>query len=190
MLMARRTSNRVCVRIGLGRLGHQAHRDPKQEIDMANAVRTNGNNASGRTNLIGGVVSQPESRALPTTERERSSRNTVRFWLHAEGAAALVAAAILYQWLDGSWLFAIPLLLLPDVSMVGYLAGQTVGSFSYNLVHNWAVGLAVLGLGAFLGSDLLLLAGTVLVGHVGMDRLVGYGLKYPTTFKDTHLQRL
>jgi hypothetical protein len=116
--------------------------------------------------------------------------STVRFWLHAEGAAALAAAAILYQWLGGSWLFAIPLLLLPDVSMVGYLAGRGAGSFFYNLVHNWAVGLAALGIGAWVGSDPIMLVGTVLVGHVGMDRLVGYGLKYPTHFKDTHLQRL
>jgi hypothetical protein len=35
-----------------------------------------------------------------------------------------------------------------------------------------------------------LIAGAVLVAHVGMDRAVGYGLKYPTHFKDTHLQRI
>ncbi len=36
----------------------------------------------------------------------------------------------------------------------------------------------------------LVLAGAVLVGHVGMDRLAGYGLKYPTAFRDTHLGRI
>jgi hypothetical protein len=115
---------------------------------------------------------------------------TVRFWLHAEGAAALAAAAVLYQWLGGSWLFAIPLLLIPDLSMIGYLAGRSVGSFFYNLVHNWALGVAVLGIGLWLGNEIIILAGTILIGHVGMDRLIGYGLKYPTHFKDTHLQRV
>jgi hypothetical protein len=115
--------------------------------------------------------------------------DTVRFWLHIEGAAAFVAAAILYDRLGGSWLLALPLLLLPDLSMVGYAAGPRVGAFVYNLVHNWAVGLAVLGLGAWLDNSAVLLAGTILIGHVGADRLLGYGLKHPTFFKDTHLQR-
>ena len=72
--------------------------------------------------------------------------DTVRFWLHVEGGAVLVAASVLYNHLGGNWLFAIPLLLLPDLSAVGYLGGPRLGSFTYNLVHNWAIGLAVLGL--------------------------------------------
>lgn len=115
--------------------------------------------------------------------------DTVLFWLRAEGAAAFVAAGVLYQWLGGNWLFAIPLLLLPDLSAIGYLGGLRMGSFTYNLVHNWVLGLAALGLGVWLASDLLLFAGTILVGHVGIDRLLGYGLKHPSGFKDTHLQR-
>ena len=115
--------------------------------------------------------------------------DTVRFWLRAEGGAALVAGGVLYHALGGNWFLAIPLLLLPDLSALGYLGGLRLGSFTYNLVHNWVVGLAALGLGVWLVSDLLLLAGTILVAHVGMDRLVGYGLKHPTGFKDTHLQR-
>jgi hypothetical protein len=115
--------------------------------------------------------------------------DTVRFWLHAEGAAALVAAGIMYDRLGGNWLFAIPLLLLPDLSMVGYLGGPRLGSLTYNLFHNLVIGLAVLGLGAWLASDAVLIAATVLIGHVGMDRLVGYGLKHTGGFKETHLQR-
>ena len=29
-----------------------------------------------------------------------------------------------------------------------------------------------------------------LLAHTGMDRAVGYGLKYPTGFSDTHLGRI
>ncbi len=127
--------------------------------------------------------------ALDTPSRFRAIPDTVQFWLRAEGAAATVAAGILYQVLGGNWLLAIPLLLLPDLSMIGYLAGPRLGSFTYNLIHNWAIGLAVLGLGVWLSSDLLLMAGTILVGHVGIDRILGYGLKHVSGFKDTHLQR-
>jgi hypothetical protein len=119
-----------------------------------------------------------------------ASKGTVEIWLRAEGLAALVAGLAIYGALGGQWLLALPLLLAPDLSMVGYAAGPRVGAFTYNLVHNWAVGLAALGLGAWLDATPLLFVGAILVAHVGMDRLAGYGLKYPTFFKDTHLQRI
>ena len=115
--------------------------------------------------------------------------DTVRFWLRAEGAAALVAGLVIYFQLGGNWLLAIPLLLLPDISAIGYLGGVRVGAFTYNLVHNWLVGLAVLGAGVWLSNDLVTIAGAILVAHVGMDRLAGYGLKHTSGFKDTHMQR-
>lgn len=73
--------------------------------------------------------------------------------------------------------------------MVGYLRNPQLGAFTYNLVHNWFVGLAALGLGLWLSNEVLLFAGAILLAHVGGDRLAGYGLKHPTEFKDTHLQR-
>jgi hypothetical protein len=113
-----------------------------------------------------------------------------RVWLRLEGAAALATAVAVYLAAGGQLAWLLPLLLLADVSMAGYLAGPRAGAFLYNLAHNWAPGLLVLGAGVVLEADLLLLAGAVLVGHVGMDRLAGYGLKYPTAFRDTHLGRL
>lgn len=121
--------------------------------------------------------------------RDRAMPDTVRPWLHLEGAAALVAGVLIYLRLGGDWLWLVPLLLVPDVSMVGYLAGPGVGSVTYNLVHNWAAGLAVLGVGLSLDAAPLAIVGAILIAHVGMDRLAGYGLKHPTGFKDTHLQR-
>jgi hypothetical protein len=61
---------------------------------------------------------------------------------------------------------------------------------TYNLAHNWAVGLIVLGLGVTTGTLALTLAGAILIAHVGMDRALGYGLKLPTSFQDTHLGRI
>jgi hypothetical protein len=115
---------------------------------------------------------------------------TVRGWLRLEGMAAFIAGLALYGWLGGSWLLVVPLLLLPDLSAVGYLRGPRLGAFTYNLVHNWALGLGVLGLAVATNSVPLAIAGAILVAHVGMDRAVGYGLKLSTSFHDTHLGRM
>ena len=120
--------------------------------------------------------------ALPAT--------TVRGWLRLEGAAAFVAGLALYGWLGGPWLILLPLLLVPDLSMVGYLRGPRLGAITYNIVHNWALGLSILGVG--LATDLVpvSIAGAILIAHVGFDRAAGYGLKFPTSFQDTHLGRI
>ena len=110
-----------------------------------------------------------------------------RRWLQIEGAAALIAGLWIYGTLGANWLLAVPLLLLPDISMVGYLRDPRLGAVTYNVVHNWAVGLAALAAGWLLSRVPLELAGAILIAHVGGDRLLGYGLKYPTAFGDTHL---
>jgi uncharacterized protein DUF4260 len=114
----------------------------------------------------------------------------VRTWLRLEGLAAFVIGVALFGASGGNWLFLIPLLLLPDVSAIGYLAGPRIGTFTYNLVHNWVPGIVALGIGAWLASPTILLAAAILIAHVGMDRAVGYGLKLPTSFHDTHLGRM
>jgi hypothetical protein len=121
--------------------------------------------------------------------RTRANR-VVKFWLHAEGAAAFVAGTLLYAHAGGDWLLFLPVLLLPDVGLLGYLHNARFGALTYDLVHNWAVGLAVLGAGVALSSTPLWLGGAILIAHVGMDRAVGYGLKYAEGAKVTHLQRV
>ena len=113
-----------------------------------------------------------------------------KLWLRVEGVAAVAAGVGLYLNLNGSPLWLIPLLLAVDVSMIGYAAGPGPGAVVYNLAHNWAVGLAVLGVAWWIASPAVGLAGAILVAHVGFDRAAGYGLKYPTAFADTHLGRL
>jgi len=128
--------------------------------------------------------------AMPRTMDETTlPTTTVRVWLRAEAAAAFVAGLALYGWLGGSWLAVVPLLLVPDVSMVGYLRDPRLGALTYNLVHNWVLGLGVLGLGLASGVAAVSLAGAVLIAHVGMDRAMGYGLKL-SSFQDTHLGRI
>jgi len=115
---------------------------------------------------------------------------TVRGWLRLEGAAVFVAGLAAYGWLGGPWPLVIPLLLLPDVSAIGYLRDPRVGAFTYNLVHNWAFGLGLLSVGLASGSVAIEILGVVAIAHTGMDRAVGYGLKLPTSFQDTHLGRM
>lgn len=81
-------------------------------------------------------------------------------------------------------------ILRAELSMVGYLAGPRLGALTYNLVHNLVIGLAALAVGWFAAIAPLAIAGAVLVAHAGMDRSLGYGLKLPTDFKDTHLGRI
>lgn len=132
--------------------------------------------------------------ALPTDEMTTTANlvapPSTRAWLRLEGLAAFAAGLAVFVAAGGPWLLAIPLLLVPDVSAIGYLSGPRLGAFTYNLFHNWAVGLAVLGLGVWMGSSLGILAGAILVAHVGMDRAAGYGLKLPTSFHETHLGRI
>jgi uncharacterized protein DUF4260 len=115
---------------------------------------------------------------------------TVRRWLRIEGLAALMAGVAIYGSAGGSWLLLIPLLLVPDTSMAGYLGGPRLGAWTYNLVHQWAAGLAVLAIGVWAAADWAVLLGALLIAHVGMDRALGYGLKYPTAFQMTHLGRI
>jgi hypothetical protein len=110
--------------------------------------------------------------------------------LRSEALAAFLAGLGLWLANDGSLLWLLPALLLPDVSMLGYLAGPRIGALTYNAVHNWTLALAALGLGWWLPSAPALLIGAVLLAHVGMDRALGYGLKLPTSFQDTHLGRI
>lgn len=74
--------------------------------------------------------------------------------------------------------------------MIGYLHSAKTGALTYNLVHNWATGLIVLGIGLWLPSIPLAVAGAILIAHVGMDRVLGYGLKLQSAFQDTHLGRI
>ena len=107
--------------------------------------------------------------------------------LRAEGGAAFVASVFVWGALSGNWLAFALLLLVPDLSALGYLGGPRLGAVTYNLAHNWATALVLLGAGWWLQVSSLVLAGVLLAAHVGADRLFGYGLKYPTAFTDTHL---
>lgn len=107
--------------------------------------------------------------------------------LRVEGLAVLVAAIGVYFALEGPVWLLVVLALAPDLSMLAYLAGPRVGSLGYNLVHTYSFPLALGGVGYWAGVRLAMLVAAVWVGHIGADRLMGYGLKYESGFGDTHL---
>ncbi|QJB32249.1 DUF4260 domain-containing protein [Chitinophaga oryzae] len=97
-------------------------------------------------------------------------------------AILLFNVRISYAW----WVFP-ACLLLPDLSMIGYAAGNKVGAVVYNFFHHKGIALLVYLAGHLLGFEWLAFAGIILFAHSCMDRVFGYGLKYMTGFKDTHL---
>lgn len=110
--------------------------------------------------------------------------------LRLEGMAVFIAATIAYGRLDGSWLTYTVLLLVPDLFMIGYLLNAQQGSVIYNAGHTYVVAALLAGVALAFDWDLGLQLAVIWTAHIGMDRALGFGLKYPTLFKDTHLQRI
>ena len=110
--------------------------------------------------------------------------------LRIEEAALLVGAVMLYAQMHFSWVLFAVLFLAPDLFMVGFLAGPKVGAAIYNAGHVVAAPLAVFAAGWWLGRRGLEAVGVIWFSHIAMDRLLGFGLKYPGAFKDTHLQHV
>lgn len=93
----------------------------------------------------------------------------------------------LFSQLNYAWWWYPLLLFTPDFSMVGYLASPKIGAMTYNFVHHKGLGVSLYVLGALLAIPALQLVGLILFGHSSMDRILGYGLKYPDSFQNTHL---
>lgn len=110
--------------------------------------------------------------------------------LKLEELAELVVATLVFAHLPYAWWWLPALFLVPDLGMLGYLAGPRAGAFCYNLLHHKALALLTGIVGWWLNEPLLLLAGSVLLFHAAFDRLMGYGLKHRTGFQDTHLGRI
>lgn len=116
--------------------------------------------------------------------------NRPRLLLRVEGA--VVAGAALAAYFDGGhpWWLLVALVLAPDLSFVGYAGGPRLGASVYNAAHTYAGPLVVLTYGVLGDSGTAVAVALVWGTHIGVDRALGYGLKYPTAFKDTHLQRV
>ena len=110
-----------------------------------------------------------------------------RTFLRVERLATLGLVLGGYFTLGGPLWLLVVLVLAPDLSMAGYLAGPRLGSLSYNVVHTYTLPLALGALGFWVDLCIVLLVALIWTGHIGADRLLGYGLKFESGFKDTHL---
>src|ERR1700722_9904250 len=110
--------------------------------------------------------------------------------LRLEGLAAFFAECNAYQHLyPGRWALFALLFLTPDLSLLGYLrSGNRHAAALYNLVHSYVLPLA-LGLLAWKrGSPVAGQLALIWLSHISFDRLLGFGLKFPGTFRYTHIQ--
>jgi hypothetical protein len=114
----------------------------------------------------------------------------MKILLKLEDAAELILSVFLFTYLDFAWWYYPALLLLPDLSMIGYLFNTSVGAILYNIAHHKGTAITIGIIGFVLTSQGLLLAGIIFFGHTAMDRLLGYGLKYSDNFQHTHLGRI
>lgn len=123
------------------------------------------------------------------TGGSRGIGNTVnpKRLLHFEGAAVLIVSLVGYRWNHGGWIEFVLLFLVPDLSMIGYASNARVGAATYNAVHTYLGPLALAGYSVWVGQNSALLVSLIWMAHIGLDRMLGFGLKYPTRFKDRHL---
>ena len=110
--------------------------------------------------------------------------------LRLEHAAMAVAALVAYQLSGGSWWLFAALILVPDVSMAGYLVNPRIGAWCYNAAHSWIAPAALWLVALATGSPLLTQLAIILAAHIAIDRTFGYGLKLESGFHDTHLGRV
>ena len=110
--------------------------------------------------------------------------------VHFEGLVVFIASIYAYSLYEFSWIIFWVFLLAPDLSMLAYGINKHVGANIYNLFHTYIISILIVIIGAYFKIDIVIMIGLIWTAHIGMDRMFGYGLKYETDFKDTHIQRL
>ena len=106
--------------------------------------------------------------------------------LRTEGAALLGLAIVLYAKFGRSWILFAVLLLAPDLGALGYVRDTRLGAMTYDVVHTYLAPAVLAMIGVLADSSLTWSIAIIWFAHIGMDRLVGYGLKYPDSFQHTH----
>lgn len=116
--------------------------------------------------------------------------NSPSWLLRLEGVVVFTIALVLYGRLESGWLMFVLLFFVPDVSMIGYVINARIGASIYNFIHAYVLPAALGLIGLWLAAEVLVALSLIWFAHIGFDRVLGFGLKYPTEFKDTHLQRV
>lgn len=108
-------------------------------------------------------------------------------WMRADAIAVFIASLAAMTLTHGNWWWFFSLLLVPDLSMTGYLLGKRAGAVAYNTAHMYALPLTLLAVGLANHASFWTTAALSWIAHVALDQVVGYGLKLPTGFEHTVL---
>lgn len=114
----------------------------------------------------------------------------IRQIIQFEYAFAFFLTLFFYWHLDYSLILFFVLLLVPDITMIGYAMNTKIGAIIYNVGHSFLVPLVLLVISFMIVNALLLMISLIWLAHIFMDRALGYGLKYTDSFKHTHIQSL
>jgi len=114
----------------------------------------------------------------------------IRTMLRLEGLTLFLGMVLLYAVWGGSWWVFALLFLVPDLSFAAYLAGPQTGALVYNAAHSYLLPVALMTAGFALPEPLILSIAMIWLAHIGIDRALGYGLKYEAGFGFTHLGRI
>lgn len=126
----------------------------------------------------------------PLTSERARRLSLPALLLRLESAAILIGAIALYADAGWSWLVFVGLLIAPDISLLALAVNDRLGAVLYDVVHNYSLPVALGVVSLLADASLGVQIATVWIAHIGMDRLIGYGLRYPSNSKETHLQRL
>jgi hypothetical protein len=110
--------------------------------------------------------------------------------LKLEELGLLILSIFAFYHTDFPWWYYLAFILLPDIGMLGYAINNKIGALTYNFFHHRLLSVVFYLSGFQLKNEWLVFGGIILLGHISLDRLLGYGLKYPDSFKNTHLGKL
>ena len=130
---------------------------------------------------------RPDVPASSPTAVEGTVTGRPRLFLRAEGAVLLIAALMAFATTDEPWWLVPAALFLPDLFMAGYARSSRLGALTYNLAHSYPLPAALGAVGLWQDSLLIQALAVVWFAHIGLDRLLGYGLKHDDGFSHTHL---
>ena len=127
---------------------------------------------------------------IASTETASAVSGGLRTLLRLEGLTLFAGMTLLYAVWGGSWWLYAVLFLVPDLSFAAYLAGPRFGALIYNAAHAYLAPMALMVTGFAINEPLILSVAMIWLAHIGIDRALGYGLKYSAGFGFTHMGRI
>lgn len=114
----------------------------------------------------------------------------VKYILKLESLCSLLICLFFYHYLNQNWLLYIILFFIPDISIFMYIFNKKIGAIVYNIFHTYLWSFILITAGIIEKNNLIISFGIIYASHISFDRMLGYGLKYTDSFKNTHLSKL